>query len=101
MPTSTGTSVRGLQFLGTFPASGVGWELRFASNPPQDRLNRVGTVLHTVPITNNRDPVIAVYKLYGSGVRPPLVDIPTYVGTAIWVNWFEAGLVWFFQRADP
>lgn len=100
MPTTSGTSVVGLQRLGSFPSSGVGWELRFASIPAQDRLNRVGTALHCVPISDGRFPVFVAYKLYAAGIRPELLNIPSYIGTEVWVRWFKAGLLWRFQRPD-
>jgi len=101
MAQTNGNSVIGLQRLGAFAGSGLAWQVRFLSTPPQDRLDRVGTVIHCLPIVNNRFPVIQVYKLYGSGIVPPLENIPTYVGTEVWVNWFQSGLGWIYDRADP
>lgn len=100
MPTTTGTSILGLQRLGSFPSTGVDWELRFASVPAQNRLNRVGTALLCVPITNDRFPVIQAIKLYASGIRPPLINELSYTGKEVWVRWFDVGLIWFFQRPD-
>lgn len=95
---TTNTSILGLQRLGSFPVENTFWELRLASNPQQDRQERLGTVLHVRPAVNNRFPVIAADPLYGSGAAPPRVDIPTYVGTEVWVIWFRAGIVWVFER---
>lgn len=100
MPFTEGISVRGLQRLGGFPSTGVEWELRFSSVPAQDRLNRVGTVIHCFPQSGGRFPVIQVYKLYAHGVRPPLITGLTYSTTEIWVNWFETGLSWRYTRPD-
>lgn len=100
MPTSTGTSTNSLQRLGSFTTTGIDWEVRFASSPNLGRVTRVGTLLHVVPISSNRFPVIRAHKLFTAGVRPPLESISTYAGTEIWVQWFQPNLVWFFTRPD-
>lgn len=100
MAQSSGTSIVGLQRLGSFASTGTGWEVRFASTPDLGRVTRVGTLLHCVPISNSRFPVIRAHKLFTAGVRPPLESIPTYAGTEIWVQWFQGGLDWFFSRPD-
>jgi len=100
MPTSTGTSVLGLQNLGNFSATTAGWQLRFASNPQQNRLLRLGTALHCRAVVNSRFPVIVVYKVFGGGLSPPTIEIPQSSSTQLWVRWFVPGVVWLFERPD-
>lgn len=100
MATTNGTSVIGFQLLGDFSTTTAGWQLRFASVPPQNRLARLGTALHVRAIANNRFPVIQVFKLYGGGIAPVTPVIPSSSSTQLWVNWFRAGVVWAFERPD-
>ena len=100
MATATGTSVIGLQLLGTFRANTAGWQLRYLSTSPQDRLRRLGTALHTRTASVNRFPVIEVYKLFGGGLAPVTLVIPDGASTQLWVNWFVAGVPWIFERPD-
>jgi len=95
---ANGTSTNTLQRLGSFDVANTFWEVRLGSNPQQDRLERIGTLLHVVPISNGRFPVIAAYKFFGAGIRPPAVNIPTYAGTEVWMVWFKAGVLWVFER---
>lgn len=100
MATTQGTSALELQLLGNFSTTIAGWQLRLASNPQQNRLLRLGTALHVRAITNNRFPVISVYKLFGSGIAPPTENIILSENTQLWVRWFVPGVVWFFERPD-
>lgn len=84
--------------MGGFSANTAGWQLRFASSPPQDRLLRLGTALHCRNISNFRLPVVIVYKVFGAGIAPPTLDVPLQEDTELWVRWFVPGVVWFFER---
>jgi hypothetical protein len=100
MATTTGTSVLGLQRIGSFSTTTEGWQLRFASNPQQDRLKRLGTGLHVRFISNNRFPVIKVYKIFGGGIAPDTLAITQQASTELWVRWLVPGVVWLFERPD-
>lgn len=100
MATTTGTSVLGLQNLGNFSGTTAGWQLRFASNPQQNRLSRLGTALHCRAVVNDRFPVVAVYKLFGGGLSPPTIEVLQSSSTQLWVRWFVPGVVWLFERPD-
>lgn len=100
MAVTTGLSVQGLQRLDRFFGSGVGWQIRFASVQNLNRLERQGTALICVPASNNRFPVVAVYKLYGGGLAPETLNVPTYAPFEVWVNWFYANRSWVFDRPD-
>jgi hypothetical protein len=100
MATISGTSVLGLQRIGSFSTTTEGWELRFSVNPQQDRLKRLGTALHCRFASNDRFPVIKVYKVFGSGLAPPTLAITEQFNTELWVRWFVPGVVWFFERPD-
>jgi len=100
MASTTGTSVLGLQLLGSFGSTATEWQLRLSSSPQQDRLRRLGTALHTRTVSNGRFPVIEVYKVFGGGLAPVTIVIPTSSATQLWVNWFIAGIGWIFERPD-
>jgi hypothetical protein len=100
MAVTSGTSVLGLQRLGSFSTATEGWQLRFASNPQQDRLKRLGIALHVRPVVNDRFPVVAVYKVFGGGLAPPTLEITQQASTELWVRWFVPGVVWLFERPD-
>jgi hypothetical protein len=100
MATTTGKSVLGLQRIGSFSTTTEGWELRFASQPPQDRLTRLGTGLHCRFVSNNRFPVIKVYKIFGGGIAPATLAITQQASTELWVRWFVPNIVWTFERPD-
>jgi hypothetical protein len=100
MATTTGTSVLGLQRIGSFSTNTAGWQLRFASNPQQDRLKRLGTGIHCRLVSNNRFPVIEVYKIFGGGLAPATLAITQQSSTELWVRWFVPGVVWSFERPD-
>ena len=96
--TSTGVSVVGEQRCGRFNETLDPWQLRFASNPQLNRNARLGTAVIALPITNQRYPVVYTVPVYGGGIAPKFASgYPANV-LELWVFWYSAGYLWFFER---
>lgn len=95
MPTTQGTSIKGLQLLGLLNLTASRFcnvYVRF--QPLDERLVRRGTLLICYRGGPSLLPVNAAYKIYGDGIVLGPDPVWSGVNLEVWANWFQPGLTW-------
>lgn len=95
MPSTSGTSIQGLQLVNTQPAvSGRFLNLYVPTLETNERLLRIGTVLLCFRLANGHLPTMGVWKLYGNGLAIRLDEEVPLVAAEVWVRWFQSNIGW-------
>lgn len=95
MPTTSGTSILGLQLLGSMPVQTTRFaNLFLTSLDINRRLDRYGTALICFNNGIDQRPTSQVIKVYGNGFAMAFPSTLPGVALEVWVRWFQAGVTW-------